>query len=163
VETSEWEIPAPGVHQVNGSWRHSGFHPGGIAVLNFPVEEPAHCLQAGVRVGRYRHPTCVGYIIRPVMVNEAPRPDGCSTPVGQSPPDRHRAKSTEWDISSGGHLERRRVGPPRWWRVPRFQNPTGSSGQDNCSRWGRTPAHRQNLPITLVTRVVVRSLTDTPK
>jgi len=71
-----------GIHQIDGAWHHGCFHAGRIVVLNFPVEEPAHGLQASMRVGWHRHSAGLSDIIRPVMVDEAPGPDGCSTPVG---------------------------------------------------------------------------------
>lgn len=101
--------PRTGIHHIDGAWHHGCFHAGRIVVLNLPVEEPAHGLQAGVRVGWYGHSTCVGDIIGPVMVDEAPGPDGCPTPVGKGPTNRHCPKATEWDIPSGRYFERARV------------------------------------------------------
>ena len=68
-------------------------HAGAVAVLHLPAEQPAHRLQAGVRMRGHVHPGAARDVVRPVVVGEAPRPDQRAFPLreGAPHPDRPRA------------------------------------------------------------------------
>ena len=66
---------AAGCHQVDLAGAHHRVVAGAVAVLDLAGEEPAHRLQAGVRVRRHAHAAGVGDVVGAVVVEEAPGAD----------------------------------------------------------------------------------------
>ncbi|CPZ34264.1 Uncharacterised protein [Mycobacteroides abscessus] len=62
-------------HQVELPRPHHRMHATAVAVLDLAGEQPAHRLQAGMRVRRDIHATGLPDIVGPVMIGKAPRPD----------------------------------------------------------------------------------------
>ena len=99
ASSSAWRPPSAGCrarrHQVELARAHHGVRARGIAVLDLTGEQPAHGLQSGVRMRRHHHPAGCGHVVRPVVVDEAPRADQRPGPLRQRATHRHRARTAE--------------------------------------------------------------------
>ena len=67
--------PVPAGHQVQLARPDERVRAEAVAVLDLAGEQPAHGLQAGVRMGGHVHPGARRYVVGAVMVGEAPGAD----------------------------------------------------------------------------------------
>jgi DNA-binding SARP family transcriptional activator/tetratricopeptide (TPR) repeat protein len=77
----------PGGHQVQLTGPDQLPAAEAVAVQHQPLEQPAHGLQAGMRMGWHRHARADAHVVGPVMVQEAPRAHGPQRPLRQEPAD----------------------------------------------------------------------------
>ena len=75
----------PGGHQSESARLHQLVAAETVAVVDRALEQPADRLQPDVRVRRHLHARCGRDIVRPVVVDEAPRPDQAPPEVRQQP------------------------------------------------------------------------------
>ena len=95
--------PAAG-HQVELAGADQRLVAGRVTVLDLTGEQPAHRLQAGVRVGRHDHAAGVVDLVGPVVVGEAPRAHERTTTLRQGTAHGHRPQPAERDLARGEYL-----------------------------------------------------------
>ena len=129
-----------------------------VLVADPPVEQPGHRLQPGVGVRRHLHRSGAADVLRPVVVQEAPRPDGAQVTVREGPADMHRPRPAERHVARGEHpqaLPRRRdragecLGRPLLEVAHATEGTTAGSrlmGSDRPGRPGTPPASTSRAP-----------------
>ena len=130
-------------HEVHLAGPHHLVHARAVAVFDLALKEPAHGLQAGMRVRWHHHPASGCDVVGAVVIDEAPRPDERAVPMRESAPDRHRAGPAERHFARMEHLHmaaRRVVG--------------GAPGLDGGCL---AVAHRSPLAATRPTHVTIGS------
>src|SRR6266511_1368286 len=91
----------PGGHQVELARADELPRAEAVAVQYLAGEQPAHRLQAGVRMRRYPHAGAPGEVFGAVVVQEAPGADHAAAAVGQGPGDGHPARAAQRDVDGG--------------------------------------------------------------
>jgi hypothetical protein len=81
-------------------------------VFDLPAEQPAHRLQAGVRMRGDVHTARRGDVIRTVVVREAPGSDQRPGPLRQRPPYAHRTRAAQGHLPRRQHIDQGRSGLP---------------------------------------------------
>ncbi len=77
----------------------------GVAVQDLALEEPAHRLQPGVRVGWHLHALAARDVVRAVVVAEAPRPHERPGALRDRAPHVHRPRPAERHVARGEELD----------------------------------------------------------
>lgn len=96
-----------GGHQVDLSGQDETGMSTGVDVFDGPGEEPAHGLEAGVRVRGYVHSARSRDIIGPVMVDEAPGADERALTLREGPAHGHRPGPAQGDAPGSDDLDGR--------------------------------------------------------
>ena len=96
--------PAAG-HQVELAGTDQRLVAGRVTVLDLAGEQPAHRLQAGVRVRRHDHPAGVVDLVGPVVVGEAPGPHERTAALREGTAHGHRPQPAQRDLARGQHLD----------------------------------------------------------
>ena len=76
----------PGGHQAELARTDQHVAAEAVLMVDLAGPQPAHRLQAHVRMRRHLHAGLVEHVVRAVVVDEAPRPDQPPAEVGQQPP-----------------------------------------------------------------------------
>ena len=126
---------ASGGHQVQLARPDERVAADAVAVVDLALEEPAHGLQAGVRMRRDAHPAGHRHVVRPVVVDEAPAADQRPAPLREGAAHGHRARAAERNVARLQDLHRRR-------RRPRAAEPTTSSAGSRSRLLTRHPRSR---------------------
>ncbi len=96
--------------------------------------QPAHRLQADVRVRRHLHPRPVRDVVRAVMVDEAPRADQPASEIRQQPP--HLRALAERHLPPGEALQHRTGGDARRAAVRQTGRPVEVAHRSDGSAGG---------------------------
>ena len=91
-------------HQVELAGTDQRLVAGRVTVLDLAGEQPAHRLQAGVRVRRHDHPAGVVDLVGTVVVGEAPGPHERTTALREGTAHGHRPQPAQRDLARGQHL-----------------------------------------------------------
>ena len=118
-----------GGHQVELTGTHDHRGAEAVAVLELPVEEPAHRGQPDVRVGRQQHPAGDRHVVGPVVVDEAPRPHQGPVTVGQRAADGHGPRAAERNESRRQGVRHTKSIAPERVRGRRMREPCHSEGR----------------------------------